>query len=111
MAWFIAKTFLSAVIIAGASWLAGRRPILAGFIIALPLVSMLSLLFSYIEYRDMDKAHQFALSIVVAVPLSLSFFIPFILYKWLKLNFIYVYALAIACVVGAYFVHKWIFKT
>lgn len=75
------------MLIACASWLAGRKPVLAGFIIALPLTSMIAILFSYAEYRDMDKINAFARSIFVVVPLSLTFFVPFLLNKWLKLNF------------------------
>jgi hypothetical protein len=108
---FIVKTILSALIIAFASWLSGRKPVLAGFIIALPLMSMLAILFSYLEYRDMNKVNQFADSILVAVPLSLTFFIPFILNKWLKMGFVPTYLLAIACVFIAFFLHQFIFKS
>lgn len=110
MIWFIAKTVLSGVIIAGASWLAGRRPVLAGFIIALPLMSILAILFSYLEYRDMGKINQFAVSILTAVPLSLLFFLPFFLNKWIKMNFGLTYVLGVACIALAYFVHHMIFK-
>ncbi len=110
MIWFITKTVLSGVVIATASWLAGRRPVLAGFIVALPLMSMLSILFSYLEYRDMEKANLFAVSILAAVPLSLFFFIPFLLHRWIKLNFFSAYGLALACVAVAYGLHSLIFK-
>jgi len=43
-----------------ASWLSGRKPALAGFLIALPLSSLISLAFSYWEYRDMDKLNTYA---------------------------------------------------
>jgi len=33
---FIVKILISALLIAFASWLAGKKPVLAGFIIALP---------------------------------------------------------------------------
>jgi len=108
---FIFKIIVSGFLIAVASWLAGKKPILAGFIIALPLMSMLSILFTYAEYRDMTKINQFATSILVAVPLSLTFFIPFLVNKWLKLNFATTYSLAITCLIAAYFLHAWIFKT
>lgn len=107
---FIVKALASGAIITFAAWLAGKRPVLAGFIIALPLMSMLAILFSYLEYKDMGKINQFALSILVAVPLSLSFFVPFLLNKWLKLNFAGTYSLAIGCVVAAYALHSFIFK-
>lgn len=107
---FLLKTVLSALIIAFASWLAGRKPVLAGFIVALPLVTMLSILFSYFQYRDMDKINQFASSVFLAVPLSLTFFIPFLLNKWLKLNFALTYGLAFLCLALAYLAHMFILR-
>jgi hypothetical protein len=100
--WFWLKLVLSAAIISGASWLSGKKPSLAGFLISLPLVSMLSLLFSYMEYKDEAKVEAFAKSIFVLVPLSLFFFAPFLLNKWLHLNFYQVYFLGILCLAAAY---------
>jgi len=108
---FIVKILLSSVILVGASWLAGKNPVLAGFIIALPLMSMLAILFSYFQYRDMAKINEFADSILIAVPLSLTFFIPFVLNKWLKMGFTLTYVLAIGCLMAAYFLHGLIFKS
>lgn len=108
---FIAKVVLSSVILVGASWLAGKTPVLAGFIIALPLMSMLAILFSYFQYRDMAKINEFSISILVAVPLSLTFFIPFILNKWFKMGFALSYGLAIGCLAVAYCLHSFIFKS
>lgn len=108
---FLIKILISAVVIAYASWLAGRNSVLAGFIVALPLVSILSIALSYFEYRDMEKINQFAVSILAAVPLSLTFFIPFMLNRWLKMNFSITFALAIGCLALAYFVHTAVFKT
>ncbi len=100
---FALKIFVSATLIAFTSWLAGRKPILAGFIIALPLTSILSILFSYYEYRDMQRINQFASSILVAVPLSLAFFVPFLLNKWLKMSFLPTFLMALAFLAAAYF--------
>ena len=108
---FLTKTIISAVVIAFASWLAGKKPVLSGFIIALPLTSMLAIFFSYWQYKDMTKTSQFAESIFVAVPLSLTFFVPFLLNKWLKMDFAMTYALAIGCLALAYFFHQMIFKS
>ena len=101
---FTLKIFISGVLIAFASWLAGRRPILAGFIIALPLTSILSILFAYWESRSIEKVNQFASSIFIAVPLSLSFFVPFLLNRWLKMNFTLTFVLSVASLVTTYFV-------
>ena len=108
---FILKIILSSVILVTASWLAGKNPVLAGFIVVLPLLPMLSVLFSYLQYRDMAKVNEFSNSILVAVPLSLTFFIPFILNKWLKMGFTLTYSLAIGCLAAAYFLHGLIFKS
>ncbi len=108
---FFVKIIVSSVLIALSSWLAGKKPVLAGFIIALPLSSMLAILFSYLEYKNMAKINEFAVSILAAVPLSLFFFVPFLLNKWLKLNFALTYLLAIACVGIAFILHNLIFKS
>ena len=44
------KVIMSAAIIAFCSWLSGKKPELAGFITALPLVTMLALPLSFTEY-------------------------------------------------------------
>ena len=109
-AWFVCKIALSGLIIAFASSLAGKRPVLAGFIIALPLMSILSLLFSYLEFRDMEKANEFAISILTAVPLSLLFFLPFVLHRWIKLSFFATYSIGLGCVVAGYLLHSLVSK-
>ncbi|MCB1194867.1 hypothetical protein KDK77_01660 [bacterium] len=111
MWWFIGKIVISGTIIAFASWLAGKQPVLAGFIVALPLMSMMSIFFSYVSYKDMDTINKFALSIVTAVPLSLTFFIPFICNRWLNMNFLITYGLGFCCVIAAYVVHGLIFNS
>ena len=107
---FILKIIISGLVIAIASWLAGRNPVLAGFLVALPMISMMSILFSYLEYRDMGKINQFAVSILVSVPLSLLFFVPFVMNKWLKMNFALTYLSAIGCLALAYLAQSLIFR-
>ena len=99
---FWIKVLISSFVIAGASQLAGRKPVLAGFIVALPLTSMLALAWAYAEHRDMEKVNAFAIAVLEAVPLSLVFFVPFVLNRWLKLNFVFTFALGIICLALAY---------
>ena len=99
---FWLKILISSFIIAGASHLAGKKPVLAGFIVALPLTSMLALTWAYIEHRDMNKINEFAVSILAAVPLSLFFFVPFILSRWTKLNYAWTFLAGIFCLALAY---------
>lgn len=111
--WFMVfKIGVSACVIAFASWLSGKRPDLAGFIIALPLVTLLALPFSYAEYQNADTSIDFAKSIMVAVPLSLSFFIPFLFANKImaampaEFGFWGIYGLGLACLIAAYFIHQ-----
>lgn len=102
---FVVKVLISGFIISFASWLAGKKPVLAGFIVALPLISLMSIVWSYWQYRDMQKVNEFAVSILVATPLSLAFFIPFVLNHWFRLNFVLTLALAIGFLFLAYLLH------
>ena len=111
MVGFLCKSLVSGFVIAFAAWLSGRKPALAGFLIALPLMSMLSILFSYLQYRDMDKVNEFALSILVGMPLSLAFFLPFVLNRWLKWSFPATYLSALGCLTAAFLLHRLIFKS
>ena len=103
---FIAKILVSGIIISFASWLSLKKPVLAGFIIALPLMSIISIIFSYSEHKDFDKTLTFAKSILVAVPVSLTFFIPFFFAKPLGLNFFVTYGLGLIFLFFGYLLHK-----
>lgn len=115
--WFtIFKIGLSACVIAFASWLSGKRPDLAGFIIALPLITLLVLPFSYAEYQNPENSVQFAKSIMLAVPLSLTFFLPFLFAKYItpmlpeEYVFWGLYGSGILCLIMAYFIHQYLIK-
>ncbi|MBI4358650.1 MAG: DUF3147 family protein [Candidatus Omnitrophica bacterium] len=109
--WFISKILISSFIVAFASWLAGKKSFLAGFIVALPITSILSLLFAYVQYRDMQKINEFAISILISVPLSLLFFVPFVFNKWLHMNFVLSFCCGIFLLAVAFVIHQWLFKT
>ena len=66
---FILKALIVAAIIVFTSWLSGKKPALAGFLLALPISSMIAILLSYMEFNDAEKSAQFAKSIFLAVPL------------------------------------------
>lgn len=116
MLYTVFKVALSALVIAFASWLAGKRPDLAGFIIALPLATLLVLPLSYMEYQDPNNAVAFGRSILIAVPLSLTFFIPFLAAPLIMpmmpegYGFWGVYGLGLLCLIAAYFAHQAILK-
>lgn len=103
---FLVKVIFSAIILSFASWLSFKKPILAGFIVSLPLVSLVTIFFSYIEHKDIDKTVSFAKSIFVGVPISLMFFIPFLFSKQFNLSFSQAYILGIVILIVGYFIHK-----
>ena len=105
---FITKVVGAALIIAFTSWLSGQNPKLAGFIIALPLVSLIAIAFSYYEHNDIEKTILFTKSILVAVPVSYLFFLPFFLAKSLNMNFLMIYGAGIGLLIIGFFIHKYI---
>jgi hypothetical protein len=107
--WF--KLILSAAVISTSSSIAGRRPDLAGWLIALPISSMLALAFAQVEFQDASRSAAFARSILSGVPLSLSFFLPFVFAERLKLSFWWLYALGLLLLTLAFFAQQWWTKT
>jgi hypothetical protein len=110
MFWTAVKIIVSSCIIAFASWLSGKKPELAGFIIALPISSMLVLAFSYAQYHDPATSVTFAKSIISAIPLSLTFFIPFLLAEKIPMGFWGLYGTGVLFLIAGYFAHSFIMK-
>lgn len=105
---FFVKVIVAAVVISFCSWLSNKRPDIAGFVVALPLTTLLVLLFSYAEYRDTAKSVEFAKSVFVGVPISLLFFVPFLLAQKLNLGFVSCYLAGISLLIVGFFVHKYL---
>ena len=108
MIFFSLKILLAAIIIAFASWLSGQNPKLAGFIIALPLVSLIAIALSYYEHNDIEKTVLFTKSILIAVPVSYLFFLPFFFSKSLNMNFFLIYGTGLGLLIIGFFIHKYI---
>ena len=105
---FLSKVLLAALVIAFASWLSGKKPELSGFIIALPIASIIAIAFSYLEHKNTENTVIFAKSILVGVPVSYLFFLPFFFAKNFNMNFWLVYGLGIILLLIGYFVHRYI---
>jgi len=106
----VLKVIIVSCVIVFTSWLAQKKPALAGFIIALPIASMLALMFTYAETKDSAATITFAKSILTAVPISYLFFLPFFLSEKLKIDFIGTYILGLILLVLGYFLHQYIMK-
>ena len=104
----VLNTLVSAVVIGVAAWLSRRYPVTAGFVIALPLATLLVLPLAYLQHRDAGSAFQMARSILVALPITVLFFIPFLMRD--RFSFWGAYALGCALLPVGYFVHRAIMR-
>ena len=100
------KVLAAAAVISFCSWLSGKRPELAGFIVAMPIATLIVLAFSQVEWEDTANTIRFAKSILVALPFSLLFFIPFLLADKLSFGFWECYGLGLALLIVGFFVHR-----
>ena len=107
---FALNILVSALIISFASWLSGRLPTAAGFIVALPLSTMLVLPLSYQEHGSAETSILLAKSIFIAIPISLTFFIPFLFSERFTLSFWQAYALGCVALPAGFFVHRAVAK-
>ncbi len=106
----IGKTIVAAVLISFVSWLSGKKTGLAGFLTALPLTTLLALAFSHMEWGDSKQSVEYAKSVFVAIPVSLLFFVPFLLAQKLELNFWTCYGSGVVLLGLGYFAHTYIVK-
>lgn len=106
-AFFITKIFVSAIIIALISEISKRYTELGGLIAAMPLTTLLSMIWLYYENRDLSLLSNFTKAVFWGVFPSLLFFIPAM---WLfKKGYNFYLTLFISFVfyaIGAYFHQK-----
>lgn len=103
---FLFNVTVSALVIGFTSWLAGRFPLTAGFIVALPITTLLVLPLSYLQHGSPGDSVLMARSILLAVPISLLFFLPFVFYDRAGLSFWQAYSLGVALLVAGFGVHR-----
>ena len=103
---FLLNMLLTATVVSFASWLSGTRPGLAGFIIAMPIATLLVLPMSHQQYADPATSVNFAKSIFFAIHMSLLFFVPFLCAEKFNFGFWTCYILGILLLVVGYFLHK-----
>lgn len=101
---------LSASILTLSAWLSKKNPEFAGFLIALPIASLLVLPFSYWQHGDVKASITLGQEILKAVPISITFFIPFALADRLHLGFGQAYGLGIGLLLLSYLVARLAFQ-
>lgn len=107
---FIIKIIVAAVLISFVSWLSGKKVGLAGFLTALPLTTLIALAFSHLEWGDTKQSVEYAKSVFVAIPVSLLFFIPFLLANKFNLSFWSCYISGVLLLGVGYFIHSSVVK-
>ena len=104
----VLNTLVSALVIGVTAWLSRRYPSSAGFLIALPLATILVLPLAYLQHRDPGSAFQMARSILVALPITVLFFVPFLMRD--RFSFWGAYALGCALLPVGYVLHRAIMR-
>ena len=105
---FIVKVVVTALIVAGVSELSKRFPFFAAVIISLPMVSILTFVWIYVETRDAQKLIGMSREIFWLVLPSLLFFValPVLLSRGVP----FVWSLLVACAVmsAGYVCYAWL---
>ena len=60
------------------------------------------------SYKDIENTILFTKSILVAVPVSYLFFLPFFFAKSFNMNFFLIYGTGLGFIVVGFFIHKYI---
>ena len=106
---FAVKVVIAALVISFASWLAGRFPTIAGFVIAMPIATMIVMPFAQIEYQDPARTAALAKGILIAIPVSVMFLVPFLLIDRLG-GFWPAYGLGFLLLVAGFFLQQWVVR-
>ncbi len=100
------QILISALLLTFSAWLSKRNPQFAGFLIALPLATIIVLPFSYWTHGDPGKSVQLAQEILKSIPISLTFFIPFALSDRFALGFWQAYGYGLVLLICVYFISR-----
>jgi F0F1-type ATP synthase assembly protein I len=103
---FAVKIVVSALIIAAVSELAKRLPSLGGLIAAMPLTTLLALIWLYAETGDYQLAHTFTRSVLFAIIPTVFFFIAALALFKRGTPFLLVLILSFVVYIAAALVHR-----
>ncbi len=96
---FIMKLIVSALAIAAISELAKHLPAFSGLLAAMPLVTLLSLIWLFMETKDYQLAHRFTVGVLWGLAPTLFFFMAAI--PMLKRGVSFPLTLAVSCLLWA----------
>jgi hypothetical protein len=103
MFYYIIKVVISAIIIVAVSEASKKSSLVGGILASIPLVSVLAMIWLYIETKDIQKISQLSTSVFWLVIPSLSMFLilPYLLK--LKLDFYLALLISVAVMVLCYY--------
>ena len=104
------KIFLSVAVLLAAVETAKRSTFWGALIVALPLTSMLAMLWLYWDTRDSARVSAFARDIFYLIPPSLLFFLPFLAEPRSHLPFWLNFVLGLALLAGGVAALKFLLK-
>jgi hypothetical protein len=102
MNYFVIKTLITALVVAGVSELSQRYSLVAAALVSLPLTSILAFIWVYHDTKDVQKIIELSYSIFWLVLPSLIFFILLPLFLKEGMKFFPALALASFCMAGGY---------
>lgn len=110
MTWYILKTLITAVVIVAVSELGKHYSAMAAILAALPITSVLALIWLYHDTSSVDKVSDLSTNIFFAVLPSLLFFLilPFLMKSGFRFWIAMGASLAILSL--SYFGYLWILK-
>jgi hypothetical protein len=107
---FLVKLLLSVAVLLGAAEAAKRSGFLGALIIALPLTSMLSMVWLYMDTHNSGRVSEYARDIFFLVPPSLLFFLPFLLEPRTQWGFWQNFGAGLVIMVAGMVVVKYLFR-
>ena len=114
MLYFIIKTLITALVVAGVSELSRRYNMLAALLVSLPLTSILAFIWIYWDTQDNSKIIELSYSVFWLVLPSLAFFLilPFLLKHGLSFSLAMIASIAVTAVFygGGIWVYKFVSK-
>ena len=102
MGYYIVKVIISAVLIVAISEISKRSSLIGAVLASIPLVSVLAMIWLYVDTRDVDRVAGLASSIFWLVLPSLALFIALPLLLKLGYNFYLSMGASIMITIGCY---------
>lgn len=103
MGYYLLKILISAILIVVISEVSKRNPLFGGIIASLPLVSILAIIWLYVDSQDINKVAGLSYSIFWFVIPSLSLFISFPLLLKYGFNFYLSLIFSSMITIGCYY--------